>query len=257
MRAHDPKEASASAPGTQVELSPTPNLDPYINQKSNINPKNQKSMAIYFAGYLSPIRNKLGNAVGRKWRTLDVLAVYNGRPRNPRTTAQKRQRAAFGFCASVARAFSSAVNLGFKAICDGTPIPQRSMFIKKNISLVDASTPDAPIMTYADIVCAEGGLPNAAYGSVDVSDPLSVTVTLTDTSTVPGAAARDQVYLFIYNSEANQGLLAPAAARNDEDITVSVPAVWNGERVHVFGFVYNPDVNQSSDSVYVGTGTIS
>lgn len=214
-------------------------------------------MAIYFAGYLSPIRNKLGNAVGRKWRTLDVLAVYNGRPRNPRTTAQQRQRAKFGFIATIARAFATAVEKGYKPLCDGTPIPQRSMFIKKNISLVDASTPEAPVMTYADIVCAEGGLPNAAFGNVDVSDPLSVTVTEDDTTTIPGASMSDKVYIFVFNPDQKAGILSLGKTRESGDLTVAVPATWNGERVHVYGFVVNADNSQVSNSIYIGTGSIS
>lgn len=214
-------------------------------------------MAIYFAGYLSPIRNKLGNAVGRKWRTLDVLAVYNGRPRNPRTPAQQTQRVKFGFVASVARAFDAAVEMGFKPICDGTPVPQRSMFIKKNIDLVDASILDAPTMQYADIVCAEGGLPNAAFGSVDVSSPLAVEVPLTDTSDVPGASNTDRVYIYVFNPSQKSGIISGAKQRNDASIAVNVPNVWNGERVHVYGFVVNADNSQVSNSIYVGTGTIS
>lgn len=213
-------------------------------------------MAIYFAGYLSPIRNKLGNAVGRKWRTLDVLAVYNGRPRNPRTTAQQTQRVKFGFCAEIARGFAGAVELGFKPLCDGTPVPQRSMFIKKNINLVDASILDAPTMTYADIVCAEGGLPNAAFGSVDVSSPLAVEVTMTDTTSIPGASHTDRVYIYVFNPSSKNGIISAAKQREDASIAVNVPAVWVGERVHVYGFVVNADNSQASNSVYVGTGTI-
>ena len=214
-------------------------------------------MAIYFAGYLSPIRNKLGNAVGRKWRTLDVLAVYNGRPRNPRTSAQQIQRNKFGFCAKVARAFSTAANLGFKSICDGTPIPQRSMFIKKNIELVDVSTPSAPVIEFTDVICAQGGLPQASFGAPSFADPLSVTVPLTDTSSVPGAAARDQVFIFVYNKDVISGILSEPAARNAEEIVVNVPATWNGNRVYVYGFVWNKDTEQSSDSVSLGSGSIS
>lgn len=213
-------------------------------------------MAIYFAGYLSPIRNKLGNAVGRKWRTLDVLAVYNGRPRNPRTIAQQTQRAKFGFIATIARGFAAAVEMGYKPLCDGTPVPQRSMFIKKNIDLVDASILDAPTMPYAEIVCAEGGLPNASFGTVDVSSPLAVEVALTDTSSIPGANGTDKVFIYVFNPTWKAGIISGAKQREDASIVVNVPAVWNGERVHVYGFVVNADNSQVSNSIYVGTGTI-
>lgn len=217
-------------------------------------------MAIYFAGYLSPIRNKLGNAVGRKWRTLDVLSVYNGRPRNPRTTAQQTQRARFGFCATLARAFSTAVELGFKNICDGTPIPQRSMFIKKNIENVLTDDPTNPTMDFTEVVIAEGALPEAQFGNASFSDPLSVEVPLTDNSDTPGADARDKVYLFVYSPEANAGKLGDTKVRSDESIICTVPAYWVGHRVHVWGFAIgagNDNMGVISDSHYIGSGTIS
>lgn len=214
-------------------------------------------MAIYFAGYLSPIRNKLGNAVGRKWRTLDVLSVYNGRPRNPRTTAQQEQRTRFGYIAKVARAFSTAVEMGFKPLCDGTPVPQRSMFIKKNIENVDATDITNPTIDLTEVVCAEGGLPNASYGSASFSDPLSVTVPLTDTSSVPGANHSDRVYVFVYNKDQNAGILSTAKQRPDAEVIVNVPATWNGEKVHVYGFVVNADNSSVSNSIFIGQGNIS
>ena len=235
-------------------------LDPYINQKSIINPKKQKVMAIYFAGYLSPIRNKLGNAVGRKWRTLDVLAVYNGRPRNPRTSAQQTQRAKFGFIATMARAFAPAVDLGFKAVCDGTPIPQRSMFIKKNIPLVDASDITSPVVDYTEVVIAEGGLPEASFGAASFADPLSVEVSMTDTSDTPGADARDKVYLFVYDPTSKSGILSAPKVRADEAVAVNVPATWNGHRVNAWGFAIGGGTDNMgvvSNSSYLGAGTIS
>ena len=216
-------------------------------------------MAIYFAGYLSPIRNKLGNAVGRKWRTLDVLAVYNGRPRNPRTEAQQINRTIFGAAASLARAFSGAVKIGFKGICAGTPIPERSMFIKKNWSAFACDTPGAASVSYSDLTIAEGTLPEAQFGSPSFADPLTVECSMTDTSDIDGASPTDKVYIFVYSPEAGAGMLGDVKVRVDESIACTVPAYWNGHRVHVWGFaVGNGTDNKGviSNSRYLGTGTI-
>lgn len=216
-------------------------------------------MAIYFAGYLSPIRNKLGNAVGRKWRTLDVLAVYNGRPRNPRTEAQQINRTIFGALASLSRSFSGAAKLGFKNICDGTPIPERSMFIKKNWDAVACETPGAATCSYSDIVIAEGMLPEAQFGSPSFADPLAVECTLTPNSDVDGASAQDKVYMFVYSPEACAGMFGDVKFRSDETIACNVPAYWNGHRVHVWGFAIGAGTDNKgviSNSRYLGSGTI-
>lgn len=217
-------------------------------------------MAIYFAGYLSPFRNKLGNAVGRKWRTLDVLAVYNGRPRNPRTEAQQINRTIFTAAASLARAFDGAIKIGLKPICDGTPIPERSMFIKKNHSAITCDTPGAATVAYADLIISEGSLPEAAFGSATFTDPLKVNVSQTDTSDVDGALATDIVRLFVYSPEAGTGVLGKADLRSVGTLECTVPAYMNGHRVHVWGFCYGDPAyankGKVSNSLYLGTGTI-
>lgn len=217
-------------------------------------------MAIYFAGYLSPIRNKLGNAVGRKWRTLDVLSVYNGRPRNPRTQKQQLNRTRFGAIANLAMSFNSAVKVGFSGICAGNPIPERSMFIRKNWGCVDASEPGTATFDYTEIVCAAGPLPEAGFGAASFAEPLSVEVPLTDNSAQDGADARDKVYLFVYSPEAKAGKLGEVKQRADETIACNVPSTWVGHRVHVWGFaVGNGTDNKGiiSNSRYLGSGTIS
>lgn len=221
-------------------------------------------MAIYFAGYLSPIRNKLGNAVGRKWRTLDVLSVYNGRPRNPRTVAQQSTRMKFGTLANLAMSFSSAAKIGFKPMCDGTPIPERSMFIRKNYDMVEVQMQDGrPVGTtvdYTEIVLAEGALPDAGWGNATFTNPLAVEVAMTDTSALPGALTTDKIILFVYSPEAGAGMLGQEKVRDDDAIAVTVPTQWNGHRVHVWGMTYGaPNTDNAgkvANSRYLGSGTI-
>lgn len=217
-------------------------------------------MAIYFAGYLSPVRNKLGNAVGRKWRTLDVLAVYNGRPRNPRTTAQQINRTIFGAAASLARAFDVAIKIGFKPQCDGTAIPERSMFIKKNYNAFICDTPGAASVEYSSLVLAEGTLPEGGFGNATFTNPQAVEVAMSDSSELPGALSTDKIMLFVYSPEAGAGMASAEKVRDDDTISVTVPTLWNGHRVHVWGMTYGaPNTNNAgkvANSRYLGSGTI-
>ncbi len=217
-------------------------------------------MAIYFAGYLSPIRNKLGNAVGRKWRTLDVLSVYNGRPRNPRTNAQQINRTHFGGLAKLARAFDSVVKIGFKPICAGTPIPERSMFVKKNWDAVEVSSPDVATVDYTSIVISEGSLAAPVIANATFTNPQEVDAVQTDTTSVEGALATDIVRLFVYSPEAGSGVLGETEDRATSALKVMVPDFMNGHRVHVWGFCYgaagSANAGKVSNSLYLGSGTI-
>lgn len=221
-------------------------------------------MAIYFAGYLSPIRNKLGNAVGRKWRTLDVLSVYNGRPRNPRTVAQQSARMKFGSLANLAMSFAPAIEIGFKPLCDGTPIPERSMFIRKNYDAVEVQMQEGiPVgctVDYTGITLADGALPEAQFGTATFANPLAVEVPLTDSSDGNQALETDKVRIFVYSPEAGTGMLSTEKVRDDDSVAVNVPGYWNGHRVHVWGMTYGApgtaNAGKVSNSRYIGSGTI-
>ena len=218
-------------------------------------------MAIYFAGYLSPIRNKLGNAVGRKWRTLDVLAVYNGRPRNPRTTAQQNNRLHFGTLGNLAMSFASIIAIGYTKACAGTKVPPRSFFVKENWGNVHVTTPGTATVDYTELVCGKGTLVEASYGAASFADPLSVEVPLQDNSGVGNALATDKVQIFVYSPEAKAGVMGDATTRNDGSVACTVPATMNGHRVHVYAITYGaPGTDNeglNSISRYLGSGTIS
>ena len=53
-------------------------------------------MSKYYQGYLGAQQGKLGNAVGRRWKGRNVMAVYQPQIHDPRTTAQQIVRARFG-----------------------------------------------------------------------------------------------------------------------------------------------------------------
>ena len=218
-------------------------------------------MAIYNAGYLSPIRKKLGNAVGRKWRNLDVLAVYQPFVSNPNTEAQQLVRTRFAAIASLSNKFKRALLLGYANICKGTKVPERSMFIKKNWDNVIADTPGAATCDYTELTIAEGPLPEVLFGNASFAEPLQVAVSMTDTTGVDGADAHDKVYLFVYSPEAGAGIVSDGRnTRADASASINVPAYWNGHRVHVYGFAIGAGIDNKgmiSNSRYLGSGTIS
>lgn len=218
-------------------------------------------MAIYNAGYLSPIRKKLGNAVGRKWRTLDVLAVYQPFVSNPNTESQRTVRKHFSILAKLAMVFANAAELGFANICKGTKVPQRSMFIKKNYDTVTMVDDESGTVDYTMVSVAQGNLPEVQFGSPTFTEPLQVAVTMTDTTGVPGADADDQVFMVVYSSEAGAAIVSDGRnKRSTASMSVNVPAYWNGHRVHVWGFAIGGGIDNKgviSNSRYLGSGTIS
>lgn len=218
-------------------------------------------MAIYNAGYLSPIRKKLGNAVGRKWRTLDVLAVYQPFVRNPRTESQQLVRTRFGKLAQVAMMLSSGINKGFEGICNGTKVPQRSMFIKKNWGRVHADTPGSSTVDWEDLTIAQGGLALPAIGALTAPSALVIKLALNDDGQGDPQVIdpADEFYLVLANPSKNMGLISQAVLRVEEQMEMHVPANWVGDRLHAYVFAVgkgNQDLDKVSNSVYAGSVTV-
>lgn len=218
-------------------------------------------MAIISSNNLGRLKKKSGPNVFRKWRNLQVMGVYTSEVSNPRTEAQVLNRIRLGGASSVARGFASAVKIGFEAMCAGTKVPQRSMFVKKNIIHVIPSISGGFTVDYEDLILSEGNLPAIQYGNATFENPLEVDVPISDPATAIGSNRNDIAYVFIYSPEAREGILKQGT-RSDVSIVVNVPAYWNGHRVHVWGFGKGADTNEInpkalSSSRYLGSGTIS
>lgn len=218
-------------------------------------------MAIYNAGYLSPVRKKLGNAVGRKWRTLDVLAVYQPFVRNPRTKAQQLVRARFGKLAQIAMVLTAGINKGFEGICKGTKIPQRSMFIKKNWAYTHADEPDNVTVDWTDLQIAQGGLALPTIGALTAPSANTINLALNDDASGDPTVidADDEVYMAVINPSKSMGLLSRASLRMEEDITMLVPSNWVGDRLHAYVFAIgggDQDKDKTSNSIYGGSVTV-
>lgn len=225
-------------------------------------------MAIIKTGFLSPFKNKLGNGVGRRWRNLNVVAEYNGSPRNPRTKAQQNHRAVFSVLSNLARAFKSTLADGLGGICAGTKTFPRAKFISLNKGVAQASNPDSVNVMYGDIVVARGSVTPATFDAPQFDTPQAVEVnfgTHAFKAAYPKANPADLMCrLVIFCPDAKLAVFGDTKG-DLSTASVIVPQYWNGMKVHVFGYLrylgddmpeyglMNGDV---SDSTYVGAGNI-
>ena len=225
-------------------------------------------MAIYDAGYLSPIRKKLGNAVGRKWRTLDVLAVYRKTIRNPKTLPQRLVRARFSALATMSMQCDQAIQMGYTVRCTGTPVPPRSQFIGTNWAMSSASESNGVISTtldYEDMFLAVGSLPAVNIGTLDATTARTLVIPLNDSASVGQVSSDDKVYMVAYCPELGVCALSSDGKRTDEEISMMVPSSWVGKRVHVYVLTIGHGTNNNgqdnegkvANSVYGGSATVA
>lgn len=220
---------------------------------------NLSIMALYNAGYLSPIRKKLGNAVGRKWRTLNVLAVYQPNVSNPNSEAQQIVRWRFGTAAKMAMHAAGVLGLGLRDYCTGRVAPPRSAFIGMNWPNFGVDHE----ISYEDLQFSAGSLdapvPDGAPG---VSTPLTVSQHM-NTSFVASLTcnSHDLVYMVVYDKILDRFFLSDAATRSSDELTITLPSVCGSHRVHVYTFAVGAKATntegKTSPTVYIGNPTVT
>ena len=211
------------------------------------------------AGYMGQQIGKLGPAVGRRWRGMNVYSAYQKFVKDRKSESQLAVRAKFGAITSLSRCLRGATRMGLagiKTLWDGN-----NAFVHLNWSAVSGATAQEVAISYADVVVSRGNLPSVNFGTPDFEEELTVKVPITgDNVDVPGSTASDLVYLIAYQPDLKQGILSTPVLRSSETISVTVPSAWSGMRAHVWGFCIgapnNTVPNEPSDSCFVGTGNI-
>lgn len=154
------------------------------------------------------------------------------------TKKQQGVRTRFLAITSLAKAFSKTA-LGLSIVAKQKKITWRNMFIKVNYGATEATIGSDTVTAQTDFTLLEvsrGDNPEVSWGSPAFDDPLTVKVTFSPNSDMPGATSDDLVYLLVYNPADNRTLISDPVTRGDGTVTITVPNSWNGETVHVWGF---------------------
>lgn len=224
-------------------------------------------MAKYNAGYLSPIKNKLGNAVGRKWRNLDVLAVYQPNVHNPRTTAQMANRNKLSLASHAGSMLRAAIRLGLTGVTKNTRVFPRAKFVSLNVAEMPSTGLTIP---YDHIVVAKGSTPMPVFGTIDLSTPQTARIewdnTALDSIIPPSKLSNLKVYLVVLCTNLGVSIVSQATDFAEGNISASLPNGWNGLAVETWGFARYEGANDeelglinsmASDSTYLGKGTVN
>ena len=204
---------------------------------------------------------KLGLAVGSAWKGRPTVREYVPN-NNSRTEKQLITRARFSRLGKLARAFQRCIDLGFEEVADALRMTCGNVFVKNNWFNVTALTPAEVTVNYSSLQVADGLLPAASFGAVDygTGQHLQVSVTMEGGSDQYGADDNDDVYLFAYCPDLEQGALSQAAKRSADKVQVNVPSSWDGMTVHLYAFAIGrkAGLNEGmrSASSYCGSGEV-
>ena len=217
-------------------------------------------MSKNFKGYLGDQIGKLGTAVGRRWKRKMVYASYQGKVRNPRTEKQVEARLRFAALSKLASAFLGAIDKGFKKMSEMRQTTTGNCFVSMNYTAVTLDEGGMVDVRFSKLAVSDGSLPAVTFGTADFSEPETVSVPFQGNGDQPNTDPKDEVYLFAYQPDLNQGMLSAAALRSQGTARMTVPSTWQGMQVHIYGFAVGDSDKKrgvASESDYIGSGTIA
>lgn len=217
-------------------------------------------------------RGTVGTVIGYEWRGKWCL---RSRPRfvhNPRTPKQMAARGLFALVSQLASQMRSALRLGMhnealkvhRTECNHFMSLNAACFSLSNNQLqVDyenlliAVGPVAPVGFEAPILPSVETRPAAslhpslrAETRQDASLP-EIVVPFEKNPLHLSSSSDDEVYLYAWCPELQQGVLSTPAYRRQRQVTISLPDNWVGLEVHLYGFVTDY-AGRASDSTYIG-----
>ena len=207
-------------------------------------------------GILGGISGKVGNVIGGTWKGIDYLRVKPSSVANPRTEGQVNQRNKFTAVLEFLQPNLDFLKVGFK----NSAIKQTEFNAAMSYNLRNAITGSAPNFSvdYANTLLSKGNLskpqePAAVYitaGHVDFS--------WRENTGEGDAKEEDLMMMLVYNPSKKESVsVLKGIVRGEEEFSVSVPSSFVGDVVHSYIAIINQEGTITSDSVYLGSGTVA
>lgn len=216
-------------------------------------------------GILGAQYGKIGPVVGRKFREENVYSAYQKNVFNPRSEAQTHHRNRFRHLSTLSHDMACGAIFGFRTAAKGTNLSPRNLFQKTNWPCVTATGAGTTI-DFTGIQVSKGGLSAVNFSQATFDIPLSVVVEFEEFGAPCQRTANDKAFVYVYCPDAKQGVLSAATNLDEGKVTINVPSLWTGMRVHAWGFVRNEGpanvekdipAGECSSSTYCGSGSIS
>ena len=204
-------------------------------------------------GILGPFYGKLGPAVGFSWKGRMCVRSYTPHIRDPRTPLQLEQRTRFTSMIRFAQQAVHAIRLGYKPLGMRLQITEGNCFTKRNTDLFGMAD-GRVVVDYSHIRLSEGALEPVAFATPHGEDGGRVRIAYDTSTEVRHTSPHDKVYLYAYCVDTAEGRLCGETQRADGEVTVELPATWDGAEVHLYGFCVGRK-GEVSRTVYVGCVT--
>lgn len=214
-------------------------------------------MATFNKGILGGFSGKVGNVIGGSWNGIDYMRSKPNNVKDPKTEAQLTQRQKFALVTSFLKKIKPVINAGYKPLTKQmTSVNSAMSYNIKNA--VSGNYPDLEL-DFESVLVARGDLIPAINASAESSAPAEISFSWTDNSGVGSAKEDDQALILVYSTDKDRGIFVTDSGptRDEETYTLTLPGNYEGDTVEAYLAFVSADGEETSDSDYLGSITIT
>ena len=207
-------------------------------------------------GILGGISGKVGNVIGGSWKGIDYIRVKPSSVANPRTEGQVNQRNKFTKVLEFLQPNLAFVKVGFKS----SAIKQTEFNAAMSYNLRNAITgsTENPAVDYANALLSKGNLNKPKDPAANYDTAGHVHFSWAENTGEGDAKEEDLMLMVVYNPSKKESVtVLKGIVRVEEEFSVSVPSSFVGDLVHSYIAILNKEGTVTSDSVYLGSGTVA
>ena len=214
-------------------------------------PSGSLTMAVTQNTLIGRSRNKIGGAVFRTWKGLNVLQSKPLTVANPDTVAQQFQRNKMRALVNMFRQYLAFLRLSFNEFNNGTT--PWATFVGKNLKAAFSGSPPTPTFVPEDLIVSSGTLVNPSISSFSNPSGRNISISWVDNSGQPGANASDRAVIVCATGAGEVYFLTDGSNRSDATMTVTVPGSTSLSSFECHFYMDNQSLRKSSDSISLGT----
>ena len=205
-------------------------------------------------------RGTVGTVIGYEWRGKWCLRSRPLRVRNPRTAKQQNNRLLFKQMVDLASHMKMALRKGLRGVSLGMHITECNLFVKRNKECFSLDAEGQLVVDWERLIVSEGEVPAPVFQDILLSQEGDrrgavveeyVRIMFSPCAEGERASGDDEVYLYAYCLEMEEGTLSAPAYRRMGSVQLTLPERWQGKEVHLYGFAVDYEGNASA-TVYIG-----
>ena len=207
-------------------------------------------MAKLLGNTLQGLSGRLGNVVGYTWNGVQCVRSRPTMVRNPRTAAQQAHRDQFRQEVQLAAQMRYALIKGLGMAAKENRMTPQNLFMRLNREAFGWGDGHLSV-DYERLVLSTGPVSPVVFETPVLDDDNVLTVSFKKHRPGGGGGGFDNVFVFVYNTEMQQGYLAAPALRREGRVSFVLPDWMMDGELQLWGFVQD-ERGRCSETLYIG-----